>query len=327
MIIKANVFGRIEQSLILLKNNFLDFFVPFFIYNFISFLVFWVIFMSFWLSMIWNMDMNTDFFLFLNNPKIVIFIALWMILFITYLLLIIPVFLGLLKSIKQAINNEQITTKNNIFYWFSNLINSFKTYWYIFAYVALIPSIIFILWWILLIAWYFFNGLDFLKQIWLFLMIVWLVLFITFSIYRWYKTSFSIYSAVNNNSFTKIDFIKTISYTNNNWWRIFWNFLLVLLIILTVSSILSWIFSTVSFNNNIDIYSIESMENIKSLASNFSIVTESLYWFLNTTISTIWKIFWIIFTYLFYLRLKEEQELPIIIWTKESTIIENKVEL
>lgn len=325
MIVKAWVLDRIEQSFVIFKNNFLDFFVVFFIYNFISFLVIWVAIFSFWLWVISGLDTtSTDPFVILNNPKVVILISVWMITMIVYLLLYIPILLWLTKSIKQAINWEVVTSKDNIIYWFKNLNKSFKTYWYIFAYVALIPSIIFILWWIMFNASYFLWAPDYLKIIWGWFMWISFVLFLVYAIYRWYRASFSLYSAVNNDSFTKDDFLKTLWLTDNNWWRIFGNFLLLWIIIWVLSSFVTGIFSAVSLSNKIDTESIKTIEDIKMLASNFSIVTQSLSWFVNTIISTIWKIFIIIFTYLFYLRLKQES-----VWTVEiehsSEVVQEQV--
>ncbi|MDP2091325.1 MAG: hypothetical protein Q8K30_07055 [Candidatus Gracilibacteria bacterium] len=307
MLVKAGVLDRIEQSFGIIKSNFLDFFIPFFVYNFISFLVIWVAVFSFGLGVIGGLDTTSiDPFVILNNPKVVILISVGMITMIIYLLLYIPILLGLIKSIKQAINGEDITTKDNIIYGFKNLTNSFKTYWYIFAYVALIPSIIFILGGIMFNASYFLGAPENLKIIGGVFMGISVVLFLAYSIYRGYRASFSIYSAVDNDSFTKDDFIKTLSFTDNKWWRIFGNFLLLGLIIGLLTSLIGGIFSAISLSNKIDTDSIKTIEDIKLLASNFSIVTQSLSGFVNTIISTIGKIFVIIFTYLFYLRLKQE---------------------
>lgn len=319
MIVKENFFDRIEQTFWLLKNYFLDFFVPFFVYNFISFLVIWVAIFSFWLWIISGLDTtNINPFVILNNPKVVILISVWMITLIIYLLLYIPILLWLTKSIKQAINWDNITAKDNIVYWFKNINNSFKTYWYIFAYVALIPSIIFILGWIMFNSSFFLWAPDYLKMLWGWFMGISFILFLVYAIYRWYRSTFSMYSAVNNDSFTKDDFLKTLSYTDNKWWRIFWNFLLLWLIVWILSSVIGGIFSAISLSNNIDIDSIKTIEDLKLLASNFSIVSQSLSGFVNTIISTIWKIFVIIFTYLFYIRLKQESE-----WVVE--IVHNEV--
>lgn len=302
---KISVLDRIGQSFTLYKNHFIDFFLPIFLYNIISFLVFWVAFMAFVFWNIWSIDLqNMDYFSFLNNPKIVTLIAIWMVIFIVYLLLYIPVLLWLIKSIKQAYDEQEVTPKANILYWFTNLTNSFKTYWYIFVYVAIVPAVFFIVWWILFNYWYYSDS-DILKQIWTFWMIFWWILFIVFSIYRWLKSTFPIYSAVNNDSFTKEDFSNAINITHNNWWRILWNFILIWLIITLVSWLISWLLWIFSYSS-LDFSSVTSLQDFTEIASNFSVVWESLSWFVNTIISTITSVFVIIFTYIFYMTLRQE---------------------
>jgi len=114
-----------------------------------------------------------------------------------------------------------------------------KTYWYIFAYIALIPSFIFIIWWLLFNASYYIWNYDLLKQLWIVMIIVSVILFIFFAIYRWTKSKFALYSAVNDDAFTKENFHYSIIITNNNWWRIVWNYLL-LGIIIYIFSLLFW---------------------------------------------------------------------------------------
>jgi hypothetical protein len=264
--------------------------------------------MTFALSSISNLQMpKDDLFSFVNNPKIVILITVWMILLIIYLLLYIPVILWLTKSIKQAINWDKITQKENIIYWFKNLNNSFKTYWYIFAYVALIPSILFIIWWLFFNMWYYLKDLDLFKSIWILFMVLWWIIFAVFSIYRWIKSTFALYSAVNNESFTKQDFTKSLEITKNNWWRMIWNFLLIWLIIWLLSSLISWVlwFAT---SNSINYNNIKSIDDIKAIAWNFNTISTSLSGFISTILNTFWTVFTIVFTYLFYLRMKGESD-------------------
>ena len=306
MDVKIWVLDRIEQTFNIFKNNFMDFFLPLFLYNLISVVIFWTILMSMFFSNLWNItNWSLDFFTLLNNPYVVIAIAVWIISFIVYLMLYIPILLWLIKSIKQAYEWDQVTVIENLFYWFSRLTDSFKTYWYIFAYIALIPSLFFILGWILFNAWFYIEWQEKLKQVWWILMIVWWILFVVFLLYRWIKASFSIYSAVNHDSFKKDDFLNSINITNNNWWRIVWNFFLMGLIILLVSWLIWWLFKIFSYNW-IDYTSIRTLDDIMNIVWEFSITTQILSGFINNILNTIWTVFIIIFTYLFFLRLKNE---------------------
>ena len=45
-------------------------------------------------------------------------------------------------------------------------------------------------------------------------------LFVVFGIYRGIKTTFSLYSAVVYDTFTKKNFKKSLEVTKNQWWRI-----------------------------------------------------------------------------------------------------------
>ncbi|MDD2871466.1 MAG: hypothetical protein PHS49_05740 [Candidatus Gracilibacteria bacterium] len=302
---KISVLDRIGQSFTLYKNHFIDFFLPIFLYNIISFLVFGVAFMAFVFGNIGSIDLqNMDYFSFLNNPKIVSLIAIGMVIFIVYLLLYIPVLLGLIKSIKQAYDEQEVTPKANILYGFTNLTNSFKTYWYIFVYVAIVPAVFFIIGGILFNYGYYSDS-DILKQIGRFGMIFGGILFIVFSIYRGLKSTFPIYSAVNNDSFTKEDFSNAINITHNNWWRILGNFILIGLTITIVSGLISGLLGIFSYSS-LDFSSVTSLQDFTEIASNFSVVGESLSGFVNTIISTITSVFVIIFTYIFYMTLRQE---------------------
>lgn len=306
MQVKAWVFDRIGQSFVLLKNNFMDFFMPLFLYNLISVVVIWTIAMWFFFSNMWNiMNRSIDFFSFLNNSFVVISIAVWMVLFIVYLILYIPVLLWLIKWIKQASEWEEVTTMENLVYWFSRLTNSFKTYWYIFSYVALIPAMIFIIGWILFNAWFYFDWFGFFKSLWVSLMVLWGLLFLVFALYRWVKARFALYSAINHDNFKKDDFLNSVNITNYNWFRIVWNYLLLWLIISIVSWFIWWILKLYSYSW-VDFTSIRNIDDIMNIASGFSIKIQILSWFLNNVLSTIWAVFVIIFTYLFFLRLKSE---------------------
>ena len=208
--VEEKFFERFDQAFTLFKNNFIWLFIPFFIYNFISVVIIGTISkysMIKSLSWIENMEW-LDFFSFLNNFTVVIMLVLWMIFFILYLLFYIAVFLWIIRSFKQAVNNENIDMLWNLKYGITNLFTAMKTYWYIFAYVALIPSLLFIVWWLFFNAGYFYNEMEILQTIWWGLIILSLIIFIVFAIYRWLKAIFWVYSAVNDDEYTKKNFIE-----------------------------------------------------------------------------------------------------------------------
>ena len=303
---KENILDRIEQSFYILRNNFVELFLPIFVYNFISIVLVWTILMYFIFSNIWNLiNWDIDILSLYSNPNIILLLLIWFIVFIWYLILYIPILLWTIKSISQAYSEEDINLRENILYWFQNIFNSFRTYWYIFAYVALIPSLFFILWGILFNFWYYYSELKIWVTIWGWLMIAWWILFIILAIYRWIRASFPIYSAVNNDTYTKDDFLTSISISENKWWRIVWNFILMAIII----SLVSWLFRSVlwvlTFAGT-DYSTIESLDDLLSIASDFSLFYEMWLSFLNNIINTIWTIFMIIFTYIFYRRLSYE---------------------
>lgn len=324
MNIKEWIFDRIDTTFTLFKNNFLWLFLPFFLYNFISVVVIWTIVKYYMMtSMAWIETNNIiDLFTFLNNPTVVILILLWIILFILYLLLYIIILLWFIKSVKQALSEEKITILENVQYWINSFWLSMKTYWYIFSYVALIPSLIFILWWILFNLSYYLWNLESLQILSLWIIGLSLIIFIIFLIYRWTKATFAIYSAVDDNTFDKENFNSSISITQSNWWRIFWNFLLLGIMISIILSIIGTIISLVSFFGSWGWSLLKSLleinsnwwnfnlEKIKLLlewyVNNFSILSEILSNILDNIIKTISTIFVLIFTYIFYIRLKYE---------------------
>ena len=280
-------------------------------------------------SFAWMDDMKgLDLFEFLNNSSVVIWITVWITLYIIYLMFYVVLLLWFLKSIRQVVKLEKITIIDNLKYWVLNFSNSMKTYWYIFAYIALIPSILFIVGWILFNIPYFISGLDFIESIWGAIIVLSLIIFIIFAIYRWLKSTFSLYSAVNENSFTKENFTFSIKITDFNWMRIFWNFLLVWIIISIISSIISWIIWSLLFFGNgwwsiIDLFMdwiynrwniwTPNMWDIKNIindyVNNFSIFWELISNFIKNILTTLSSVFLLTFTYIFFLRLKQESNL------------------
>lgn len=324
MEIKPWVLDRIEQTFVLFKNNFVWLFLPLFLYNFLSIVILGSFSQYYFMSKINSIEsvQNSDIFTFLNTPEVVFYIVVWTFIFIIYLLFYIVILLWLLKSIKQTLNNETINISENFYYWISRFYSSMKTYWYIFAYIALITSIIFISWGLIFNISYFYWWIWNLETIWWWLMITGLVLFIVFSLYRGLKSKFAIYSAVDEDIFDKNNFLLSVKSTESNWWRILWNFMLVWIIISLVFWLINWLVSAVFFwiswwqwflewlisaynSNNVDLIK----EQINNYLWNFSILSEIFKNLINNILNTLESIFFIVFTYLFFIRLKTELNL------------------
>ena len=319
---KELVLDRIEQSFELFKNNFQTLFIPMFLYSFIS-TIFTVFITYFGIKKVQELlsqqDMSgMDFYDILYNTQTQIMILIGILLLLAYLILYIPFILGLIKSISQAYNWETPHWKDNLKYWFSNLWNSFKTYWYIFAYVALIPAIGFIIGWVTMLYWMQYNQEIFTTIGWA---IAWfsLLLFLVFSIYRWTKSAFWIHSAVGHNNYSLENFKQSVSITKNKVWRIIWNLMLIWFIWWLVVWMIQWVVD--SFGSSFGIWAETFFSNINSKNENpqedirlalseiinsyspvANIITNILQWI----IKTIFSIFIIVFTYILFKRLELE---------------------
>lgn len=311
---QEKVLDRIEQSFEIFKKAFVYLVAPFFVYYMFSFVFFGliVIYLLFsWvlLSIFDTMDYN-NFFLFFTNPKVVLLATVGMFFWLIYLLLYIPFFVYSIKTIWDFYNwAEKINFKENFTYSLNRFIPIMKTYWYIFAYVALIPSLLFILWWAIFNLWYFLKWDDIYKTIWWSLMWIWIFLFIVFAVYRWLKTSLSVYSAVDSDDYSRENFNFSVSITSNKWWRIFWNMMLVWIIVWLLSWIASNFFS-IFFSSTSSLSNLSNNLNSKDLLadflSTFSFFNYFVSGFFEMFISTIGKVFIIIFIYVFYKRLSFE---------------------
>jgi len=306
---KETVFDRFSQTIDLFKNNFNVLFLPFFIYN-VLFAIIWILFLFFIINSLWEMNtMPTDFFEALNNPVIIIGIAIAILISLVYFLIYIPFFILLIKSLQNITEWKDNHIKENISYAFSTILGVFKTYWYIFAYVAWIPAIIFIIWWILFNLAFFMWIWDVFMKLGIWFMVLWWIMFVLFAIYRWIKASFPIYSAIESNDFTKKNFDSAIFITNDKWWRILGNFILTWVLISIITSIVWWIMSVFipSWINFESIIKNQDFSNIWDLLNVNWVILEIFSAIVNNFISTMWVVFLIIFSYIFYLRLKLEK--------------------
>jgi hypothetical protein len=130
--------------------------------------------------------------------------------------------------------------------------------------------------------------------------------------------------------------LHSVKITNDNWWRILWNFLLLWILISLVSWLISSILSLITFwlwgwwdLIETILWWLESKNPefikpaLEEYISNFSLIYEVIWNTLDAIIKTISSIFGIIFTYLFYLRLNREFEYTISI----NSEVENNQEI
>jgi len=311
------VFDRIEDSFDLLKNNIKELFLPFFAFQFITMVVLYNIISSIFFSMFnFSEDMNASgaldsFWNLYTDPQFILFITVVIFIVLAYLTIFVPFLVSVIRWISIAYKWEKLDMIENIKYWFINFSNSFKTYWYIFAYIALIPSLIIIIWWLWVIYGQSFWNNSIMNSSF-YIVWIWALILAISSIVRWLKSTFALYWAIDKEEYTKENFNSTINVTKNNWWRIWWNLFLLWFIISLASWIfsgiiwvISWIWSGFSVS---DLASIKRPEDVTALMENIGNTTIfSLIWdTLNLVISVAAWIFTYTFTYILYKRLELE---------------------
>lgn len=342
---KEGLFDRVEQSFNLFVKFFKWLLLPVFLYYFLfwalysflstSFYVWYLgdeFFISFFsqLSNLNQSDWNTvtDLLTYIFwNSKIVFLWYFSMLIWLIIALLFIPIKLGLIRWIKQWFNDENINIAENFKYGFDNFISSFKTYWYIFAYVYLIPALVFIVLSLLLIILLKNESLmnEYSSSLIIIGVFSWLF-FLWFIIYRSLQAKFALFSAVDNDSFTEGDFKKSLKPTKNNLIRIFGNLLVFWIILSIASSFVWWIFNLIvsifwatsnmdSIFSKIDINLLNNSQEILNYLSNIDIkelTSFNIFAFISKAwwnlITAIWEIIMTIFIYIFYKRLVFEKK-------------------
>lgn len=308
---KEKVFERIGQTFELYKNNFVPLTVLIFVVTF-AFQV-WFLNIMFWIM---GSSFSTP-----SSESIGSFYSVWVIIgiiffiiwFLVYLMILIPATIATIKGVQQAYTWEVVDPKQNLRYAISNFLNTLRTYWYIFAYVALIPALIFIVAWLLFIigtAW----GIGVLSALWWVVMWIAVIVFIVFAIYRWIRSTFSLYNAVDKDEYTKINFQESLWYTENLWWRIVWNMIVIWIIGAIIWMIvgfvagLVWIgatevSSTQMLSGEVSSDAIGAMMNNIWTVSIFTIL-ESI---LTSILQSFTTVLGIIFGYIFLKRLAFEK--------------------
>lgn len=158
-------------------------------------------------------------------------------------------------------------------YWVTRLLRSFYTYYYIFIYIYLIPVIIFFIWW-LMVIWDKLTSVGgfvpYFSNVWFWLVIASAVLALVFSIYRWLRSTFSIYNAIESDEFTMINFEKSLVITKWKCLEIFWNLFAIWFIVWIISAIIwaifSWLLWSYHSSVNPDLINNLSAESIRAIA-------------------------------------------------------------
>lgn len=255
--------------------------------------------------------------------------AIIMTLIIPYVLFLVSVQISVIKAIKESILGNDVTISSLFQYSFSHLFQSFKTYWYIFSYTLLLPSLIFIAWGILLNIGLYFktSSTEVFTIIWWSLMWISVILALFFFIYRGTKSTFALVSAIDKDEFTKDNFSCSVSLTDNKWWRIFWNIFGVAFLWWLLISLIGGIGESLAFFGNdwsrvsqIETQQQELLYALESLAQfNIFYLLNSIF---QTTLSTVLWVFISVFTYVFFKRL-EVEKVDIL---KDQPIEEEKIE-
>lgn len=316
---QEKVLSRIEQSFILLKNN-MEAVIGFWIINILLYFI-WMFLFKYWV----NVFIFDEKLLFQNSNLIIGFEVIIYIL--ALIILQIGIYLWLVHYISEAYKENKPNFHQSMQYWMSKILISFITYYHIFIFVYIIPLWIMIIWLLLIL----FEQLWIYKtwDYWTIITSISFILLLIFAIYRWTKSVFAIYWAVDNDSFTKDNFVNTVRLTDNNWWRIIWNMLLLWLIIWLSSTIISWILSAIDLMTNPNwIFSSSKLSPYSKEYFNF-IFRISAVWIWGAIINWFTQLFTIVFCYIFYKRLEYESGNNIIelqsenIWAKwkENEII------
>ncbi|MCD5380631.1 glycerophosphoryl diester phosphodiesterase membrane domain-containing protein, partial [Candidatus Gracilibacteria bacterium] len=254
----------------------------------------------------------------LYNPTAQIIFLTVILLFLAYLILYIPFLLGLLKSISQAYNGEKPDYKSNLKYGFSNLGNSFKTYWYIFAYVALIPALLFIIGGIS-VGYGMKYETEIFTNIGGIIVGISLIIFLVFSIYRGTKAAFGLQSAVDSNNYSLENFKQSVKITKEKFWRILGNFMLVGfiggLVVGMIMGVVDNFGSSFGMGANTFFEKIQGdgidaeiafQAILNELISSYSPIANIITNTIQGVIKTTFSIFLIVFTYMFFKRLEIE---------------------
>ncbi len=311
---KEKALDRIEQTFNIVSNNKNILLWPI-LTNLSAFLVFSVI------SYSWSAYLNIGPEFYKDQTNISLFSG-FVLMLIFLILLQIVVLLWVIMNTKDIVNWVSKPFEEYLWYWFNRLLESFITYFYMFMYVLFIPSLILILWLSVILVgikvWEIWQNShpSLYSIIWGLLIFVSIVIFIYFWIYRGLRSKFAIFSAVDESAFTKANFENNLLITKWKTFRIFWNFLLLGILIWLVSSLFS------SFGSSIDWYFIwNSWVSLVAMLDSGKIDSETIKIFIarlffpsfsmiiSILLSSLATIFTTVFSFIFYKRLKFESQI------------------
>lgn len=315
---QEKVLKRIEQSFFFLIKN-----KEIILWFSIIYILMYIVWVSIFKYILNSIVFDTNFLS--HSQNIVWLIILWV-----YILLaiILQIWFALwwIKYIKENRESRQIDFLESLKYGFNHIFRSFITYYYIFLYVYIIPLGLLIIWLILLLL----EQTNILKTWATWWIVIWVstMLLVIFSIYRWVKSVFAIYSAIDNEKYDKNSFEWAIKITENKWWRIFWNGLLLWLIVWLLSSLINQFFWAIDPMYNFSEISWKKDFNIK----DFKIMMNSVFsirisWIVSALLQGLIFTFSATFYYIFYKRLEYEFESANnLIEEEKINLSENKVE-
>lgn len=246
IVFKETVLERIEQSfqILIQPKNLFSIILPIFILNFWFFLC-WTYLqdIAFWWALddikSWGIESWINLWSLLSDSSIILNVSIYTTLMLVYYIVFTMLYLWAMKAVKNGIyESEHPDIYEYIKYGVSNFWKSMYTYYYYFVYVFWFAAGVFIIAWILMIFWLQHGGKD--SSIFhtgMILGIIWLIASWILAFYRSIRATFFLVSAIDKESYSKENFVYATTPSQWNIWRIFWNFLLLSIIIWLVSSI------------------------------------------------------------------------------------------
>ncbi len=323
--IKAGVLERVEQTfqIVFSKKNFLILLLPLVIYKVGSFLSLSYLEISVMNSVMWDAknisEVNTESIL--SSTALPLFIVLYSIITILFSLIYICVNLWIIKTSKEILLGNELKQEDNFMYWVEHFLRSMYSYYYYFMYVFIIPSLVFIIWWCILI-YALQNGW---KESGLFDIAIATIVWGTIiggwiAVYKSIKATFFLSSAIDKEDFSRENFQTSTQTTDGNWWRILWNLLLIGIIVSLCTSMITGAissFTSIWWSTSL-LTKILSNPDLLGNPSGLQNIVNSLeapsLWILqiisgavNQWIQAIAWGFTIVFTYLFFKRLEQEK--------------------